>query len=230
MWYNGPTTSSLSNLLQGTYSCQITDANGCITVNNIQVGPYECSANFTLIRDTNIAHHYWAVNYATGTPPIHYRWNWGDSSAFDSSAYPSHIYANPGVYTICLTIWDSVWCQRTYCSSDSIQRTSNTMVYVNVINPATLGIKAVESLNNWSVYPNPVSNSMTINYNLSASTDVMINIYDMLGNKVSSIANEKEVAGQHAITWNAKSIPQGIYIMQVRVDDKVLNQRITVLK
>ena len=104
------------------------------------------------------------------------------------------------------------------------------MVYVNVINPTTLGIKAVESLSNWSVYPNPVANEMTINYNLSSSSNVMINVYDMIGNKVSSIANEKEVAGQHAITWNAKSIPQGIYLMQIIVDNKILNQKITVMK
>jgi hypothetical protein len=116
-----------------------------------------------------------------------------------------------------------------YYSPYYLFRVENYMVYINVI-PGHAGIPPVETVSDFSVYPNPVSNNMMINYSLSSSSNVMINIYDMLGNKVSSIANEKEVAGQHAITWNAKSIPQGIYIMQVRVDDKVLNQKITVLK
>ena len=228
----GGTNATANGLSSGVYYCYVTDSNGCHRTSSVYIGPDSCSAYFTLVPDTanNTLHTYWAVNYASGAQPLTYQWTWGDNSFQDSMPYPHHTYQQAGYYNICLHITDAFGCTSTYCDSSYLQRNANTMVYVNVINPTTLGIKPVESLSNWSVYPNPVANEMTINYNLSSSSNVMINIYDMLGNKVSSIANEKEVAGQHAITWNAKSIPQGIYNMQIIVDNKILNQKITVMK
>ena len=37
---------------------------------------------------------------------IHYLWDWGDASATSTSAYPSHVYASAGTYTITLTATD----------------------------------------------------------------------------------------------------------------------------
>jgi PKD repeat protein len=228
---SGGTNATATGLHSGMYYCFVTDSNGCNVYNSVFIGPDSCSAFFTIVPDTNnIAHTYWAVNYATGAQPLTYNWTWGDSSMPDSMPYPSHTYSQAGFYTICLNITDANGCQSSYCDSSYLQRNANTIIYVNVINPLTLGINNIESLSNWAVYPNPVSNSMTINYALSHSTNVMINVYDMLGNRVGEVVNERESTGQHAILWNAATVPQGIYLMQIRTDDKVINQKITVIK
>ena len=133
---------------------------------------------------------YDAVNYATGMAPLSFNWSWGDSTANDTAAYPTHVYSQWGLYNICLTITDATGCTNTECyynyliqsptphpnGNSSEKSITNTLYYVNVISPQMVGIKQINSLHGWSVYPNPVSNSMTINYNLSTLSNVLINI------------------------------------------------------
>ncbi|MBK9335001.1 MAG: hypothetical protein IPM96_22015 [Ignavibacteria bacterium] len=44
-----------------------------------------------------------------------------------------------------------------------------------------------------------------------ASNSVKIIIYDMLGNEINVIMNEKKTPGDHSAVWNATDIPSGIY-------------------
>ena len=231
---NVSSTSSVYGLFPGAYQCCVTDAIGCTacttgwvdSTNNNQ----NCSANFFLFPDSATAHLYWAVNNASGVQPLHYTWYWGDSTAVDSGAYPNHQYAQAGVYTICLTITDAVGCSSTYCYTDSLARTKNTMIRVNVRVPYQAGVPEVGSINNWSVYPNPVANAMTINYTLSSATEVTISLYDMLGNKVSEIQNGTQAGGQHKVNFDATNINQGLYLMQIKAGSKTLNQKVSVIK
>ncbi len=226
--------SQASGLLPGYYTCCVTDGMGCTACTSAYVDSTTfnngCSATFQLYPDSMTAHLYWAVNNAWGVQPLHYTWSWGDASPNDTTPYPVHQYAQAGTYVICLTITDAIGCSNTYCQTDSLQRTNNAMVTVNVRIPWALGVPEKQSINNWSIYPNPVSNSMNINYNLSGATDVVINLYDMLGNKVQQIANSRQSAGQHSLVFDATSVPQGVYLMQIVADNKILNQKITVMK
>jgi PKD repeat protein len=231
---NVSTTSSASGLSVGNYQVCVTDSLGCSACSNANIYldtmNNNCTAYFTMYPDTTQAHTYIAVNYSTGPPPLSYIWSWGDGN-YSYTEYPTHTYANAGAYTICLTISDSLYgCSNTYCVSDSIMRTTNSMIYLSVIAPSASGIKPVETINNLSVYPNPVSNILTINYYLNNSSDIAINLFDMLGNKVSEMLNSNQSAGQHAIEWNANTLTNGIYFLQIRANDKVITQKISVIR
>jgi len=41
-------------------------------------------------------------------------WNFGDST-FSDEAFPIHTFPGPGAYNVCLTIYDSTYCNSTYC-------------------------------------------------------------------------------------------------------------------
>ncbi len=177
----------------------------CTTCNAIP----SCSSNFTLIPDTNIQHHYFAINNATGTPPLNYLWSWGDST-YDTTAFPSHTYADSGIYTICLTITDSTGCTSNYCDTTFLQRTANYMVYVNVISPTHTGIQGIPSTNKVFVYPNPANNTLNIHSQLSILHSQLI-ITDLLGTEVykemlTGIDNTISIS-----TWSA-----GLYFYEVR--------------
>jgi hypothetical protein len=66
-WSNAATTQNLTNLSAGSYSCTVTDANGCnTTVNNLTInapsGAYCCNTNFT-----NAPTHLLADNISSST-------------------------------------------------------------------------------------------------------------------------------------------------------------------
>ena len=174
--------------------------------------PTSCSTYFSLYPDTTQIHHYIAINYATGTPPIHYTWSWGDGSQDDTTAYPSHTYLNAGIYTICLSIVDSTGCTSSYCdSSYQVMRTSNTMVYVNVESPTFMGIKNIPQPNNViEIFPNPASNTLNIYQSDNVQNQILI-ITDVMGN----IIYHQLITNSNQSTVDVSGFSNGVYFYQV---------------
>ncbi len=61
------------------------------------------------------------VNQTTGTSVPSYRWEFGDG-ATSTSVNPSHIYTNPGTYTVKLVITESIGCRDSFQMSVRIAR------------------------------------------------------------------------------------------------------------
>jgi len=51
-------------------------------------------------------------------------------------------------------------------------------------------------------YPNPFNPSTSISYKISQNVDVKLNIYNLLGQEVRSLVNEKQEIGTHTVTWD----------------------------
>jgi hypothetical protein len=80
-----------------------------------------------------------------------------------------------------------------------------------------------------SIYPNPAQNDFTLKYNLSQNSDVNINIFNLLGEKVKTISlNEKQLAGQHKLNVDVSDIPNGVYTVNLEAQNSNKTIRITV--
>ena len=79
-------------------------------------------------------------------------------------------------------------------------------------------------------YPNPFNASTLIRYALPQAAYVRVEIYDMLGQKISTLADEEQEAGNHEITWNAPDQASGIFFYRVSVDDQSKTGRMVLLK
>jgi photosystem II stability/assembly factor-like uncharacterized protein len=64
-------------------------------------------------------------------------------------------------------------------------------------------------------YPNPFNPSTTINYELPITNFVSIKVFDVLGNEVETLVNEKQNAGSYSADFNAASLPSGIYFYKL---------------
>ncbi len=60
-------------------------------------------------------------------------------------------------------------------------------------------------------YPNPFNPSTTIRYSIPKEGLVKINIFNILGQKVETLINENKTSGIYNISWNASSLPSGLY-------------------
>ncbi len=177
----------------------------------------QCGSNFSISADTALLHHYIITNDAFGVPPLKYDWSWGDGS-HDTIPYPSHTYADSGFYNICLSITDSTGCQSTFCDSSfhvmrTTMRTTNYMVYIDVVPPTVTGISTINSQTSQiAIYPNPATNQLTIHTSSFYNEAVIVSVMNVLG----QIMQEEKIKWSNDISMNIKNLPAGIYFLQMK--------------
>ena len=84
-------------------------------------------------------------------------------------------------------------------------------------------------------YPNPFNPVTTINYSLPRSTDVSIEIFNIVGQKVITLVNETKPAGEYQITWDGQDthgqkVSTGIYLYRLQTDDYAETKKMLLLK
>ncbi len=68
-------------------------------------------------------------------------------------------------------------------------------------------------------YPNPFNPQTVIGFSLMAVGNVSLKIYDILGEEVAVIVNEKMEPGEHSAEWNAEGFASGLYFYRLSVTD-----------
>jgi hypothetical protein len=68
-------------------------------------------------------------------------------------------------------------------------------------------------------YPNPFNPSTTIKFDIANNVSVKINIYNILGKKVSCLINENLPAGSYEILWNGTEFSSGVYFYKLETDN-----------
>lgn len=81
-------------------------------------------------------------------------------------------------------------------------------------------------------YPNPFNPSTVISYELSETSIVSLDVFNMLGQKVQTIvSNTVQTSGNYSVTFNAQGLSSGVYIYQLKLQDGVtLTKRLTLIK
>ena len=83
-------------------------------------------------------------------------------------------------------------------------------------------------------YPNPFSKSTLIGYNLIGSGNVVLKVYNFLGQEVRTLVNENQTAGKHSVVWDGthnsgeKKDP-GIYFYTIKLKNKLLGSKKMIL-
>ena len=79
-------------------------------------------------------------------------------------------------------------------------------------------------------YPNPFNPTTTLEFSTPLEGPVSIQIYDILGRKVSTLVDQNYPAGYHRVSWNASQHSSGIYIAVFNAGDKTFTQKLTLIK
>ncbi len=81
-----------------------------------------------------------------------------------------------------------------------------------------------------SNYPNPFNASTTITYTLPEAAQVTLDVYNILGQKVSSLVDGYMDAGEHNVVWDAANYSSGAYFYKLTVGEKTFTKRMVLLK
>ncbi len=79
-------------------------------------------------------------------------------------------------------------------------------------------------------YPNPFNPTTTIPYEITEDAEVRLTVWNMIGQKVATLVDGMVEAGTHEETWNAQSMPSGIYIARFEVNGNVFTRKMTLIK
>ncbi|HRH64742.1 MAG TPA: metallophosphoesterase, partial [Bacteroidia bacterium] len=116
------------------------------------------------------------------------------------------------------SIWDQFTIQKTGTPSLSLRNGNEMDQNVPVADPM-------------SVYPNPVHDYLTIEYNLDKPSKVQVDVMDLSGRKVYQVADEMEQPeGRNQVHFPIRdaNLPKGIYIIRLITGDDVRSQRVVV--
>ncbi len=81
-----------------------------------------------------------------------------------------------------------------------------------------------------AAYPNPFNDAVTIVYELPRTVEVNLRIVDILGREVTTLANNRQLAGKHEVTWNAANLSSGIYFVHLEAGTATRVQKLVYLK
>lgn len=79
-------------------------------------------------------------------------------------------------------------------------------------------------------YPNPVTSVSTIKFNVPETGLVTVELFDALGNKVASLANEVMIAGEYTRNIDAANLANGAYVVKMSVGNVTKTTKVNVVK
>jgi hypothetical protein len=120
--------------------------------------------------------------------------------------------------------WQSKTNGVVYDANESITFINN-QVGGSIYSPYELTLKGISD-NSVFVNPNPVVETANIRVSLKNDSKLVIEVFDIFGNKVDKIANEFKEAGIWQYKWNAGSQPSGVYFIKVVTESGLENFKI----
>ncbi|MGM0588506.1 MAG: FG-GAP-like repeat-containing protein [Bacteroidota bacterium] len=79
-------------------------------------------------------------------------------------------------------------------------------------------------------YPNPFNPATTISYAVPKASIVRLEVYDMIGQRVATLVNEKKAAGTYRVRFNGISLASGMYIYRLQAKNKVIIKKMILIK
>lgn len=225
----GVYSTVISNLLPNTVyyvRAYATNNAGTAYGNQMQFSTSNCYSHYTTAYDTLQNTFTLMVDSATTAFANTYHWDFGDGSS-SILATPTHVYALDSVYNVCLKITNSVNDTCSYCHLigkdylGNIYRTNGFTINVINSNLQTGEIPHLLNANRFIVYPNPTNGLFTLQ--MSKVEQVQVKIFNVIGECVYqniSISSNQQI--------DLTSQLSGIYTMQLRTEQGVINKKIVI--
>jgi len=197
-WSNGATNQQITVTQPGSYSVTVTDGNGC-------TGSSAFSANVIVDSLPPVPDISYSDNLMTSSALSGNQW-YLDSVLIEGATSPNHTADQIGNYTVVTTN------PLTGCSSSSLP-----------FNPANVGIENQQESEHFLIYPNPNNGSFTIKMDGSNSPNVVVSVFNTLG---ECVWKETCTKNQQSVALSGCS--SGVYFVCVAFDNKEFRSKITV--
>jgi len=212
-WGSYGSTATISDLCEGSYPVVVTDANGCSASSTGYVAEEDTSSNQQIIDSLSNAALDTCINFTVvdvyvsnivmlGSTSFQVEWTFIDDQQVSHIFYETYDFGGQyGNYYVEISV---------DCGNKSVQ----TWGDVITIDENTTEINKIENVNNVSLYPNPVKETATIEFNLTQNSNVTISIIDYTG-KVINTTSVNSYQGNNTVTLSTNELNSGIYFARI---------------
>lgn len=95
---------------------------------------------------------------------------------------------------------------------------------------STGGPEAVPERLAVTTYPNPFQQHTTVAVTLPRAAHLRVEVYDLLGRRVETLADAPRAAGTHRLPLDAEGLPPGLYLVRTAVGTEVHVQRVMLVR
>ncbi len=79
-------------------------------------------------------------------------------------------------------------------------------------------------------YPNPFNPETKISFSTARFGEVTLKVYDVLGREVVTLLHGKKESGTYSVSWDAGSLPSGVYFYRLAAGDFVQTKKMLLLR
>ncbi len=79
-------------------------------------------------------------------------------------------------------------------------------------------------------YPNPFNPVTIISYDIPQRSDVVLTIYNTMGQVIDILVNQKQKPGFYRVKWNASQVGTGVYFYQLRAGSYLQTRKMVLMK
>jgi hypothetical protein len=169
---------------------------------------------------------------------VYFRYRIAEDSLFNSTIFEGELSAKDTMVTISepLDIGVYFW-QVAAVDTDSLvtwasnseQKPFKFEIVQKVSNESTQELPKVFTLN--QNYPNPFNPSSTIQFGIPVASEVRLEVFNMLGQRVSMLVNNRRMqAGWHSVQFDAGQLSSGVYIYRIQAGSFVQTKKMMLIK
>ena len=82
----------------------------------------------------------------------------------------------------------------------------------------------------YPAYPNPFNPTSNISWQLAVSSPVNLSVYNLEGQRVAVLVDERQPAGFHQVEFDASELASGIYLYRLRAGKYVETRKMVLMK
>lgn len=195
----------------------------CVGNNCLGIPEFDCQAMFIPLGDSTGGNGIQFIDLSVSLDSIvAWTWNFGDGTS-SNEQNPYHVYAQPGIYTVTLTIEGFLCNSQISFEVD----TENPWNFSNNGEPAKLGIAAGSvatkepfAFEGLKLFPNPAQTDVSIAFSSLSANEYELRISDLTG-KVLSSSVQQANTGLNAARVNVANFVPGLYLVEIRSGDAI---------
>ncbi len=147
----------------------------------------------------------------------------GAEGAGTLTVFGAHQHVDPDSDPISGTDGSTLWHYQQFLRIWKIESTDPTGIEVE-------HISLTKDFNLYQNYPNPFNPNTEIKFSLMNDSDVRLTVFNIKGETVMNLKNERMAKGVHTVNFDAGSLNSGVYFYQLNVNGRAETKKMVLMK